>query len=403
MGWLSDALKKVGGKVFDDVLGIDSTRGGVGGAIADAVDDINEAYSDAEDTVKGVLSDAEDYTREYLKDAEDFIVDDVGIDPYTLGTGLLMFTGVGGLIGSAIGSGLGSIGLSSGLANTIGGFVGTGLRTGAQLGVGTEALNQLRTGDFDLDRLGEAGFKTAGNYVLTSAVGTGLNVGLQAGLDKLSNFESLNFLDPSLAEGYDPSLVNFRDRIGGATVGLSTGAATQLTNYGSVSELDGIGLGISALTGASLAGAGMSDISYSNPFGTPGTEFSPLPGTGIMGDTFGSFASLATVGSSALVPQMMSGDAESPSMVGSFDFSTNNQPIDIGTGGGGRGDRNQAGSSVPEAQFIETGSGKFGSSGTGGVFGGFDDLSNKDAFTDTEKLINQYAQQELGSMIVART
>ena len=81
---------KLRDKVFDDALGIDETRGGIGGAIADAVEDTNE----------------------FLKDTEDYIVDDVGIEWETLAAaGLMFIPGMQGYAASALQGGLNAIGL----------------------------------------------------------------------------------------------------------------------------------------------------------------------------------------------------------------------------------------------------------------------------------------------------
>jgi hypothetical protein len=68
-----------------------------------------------------------------------------------------------------------------------------------------------------------------------------------------------------------------------------------------------------------------------------------------------------------------------------------------GTGG------QSIGSSIPEAEFIESDGGEFGSPGRGGVFGGLDDLKQGDQFINTDELIASYSQRSLGGMAGAKS
>ena len=76
------------------------------------------------------------------------------------------------------------------------------------------------------------------------------------------------------------------------------------------------------------------------------------------------------------------------------------------TGGGSRSKSagaSQAKMTNPEAQFVDVGGGSFGSPGSGGVFGGLDDLNKGDAFIDATSIIDQYAQRGLGAMVGAKS
>ena len=91
-------------------------------------------------------------------------------------------------------------------------------------------------------------------------------------------------------------------------------------------------------------------------------------------------------------------------------------PDDGGGGGGGGGNyqapqsqggdpnaggksQSSGGKSVPEAEFLDGGGANWGNGGMGGVFGGLDNMRNKDKFVDANQIKGLYAQRGVGSFV----
>ena len=168
--------------------------------------------------------------------------------------------------------------------------------------------------------------------------------------------------------------------------------------------LPGTGIGGGGLTfrpgggtssgGSGFQGSGDTYNTFTNPGGSGGNTFFNNPygreGIGSYGDAMGQ-------------PGAFSGGGGGTS--GMPGITT--QRIDTGgTPGrkksGGSGGQS-IGSSIPEAEFIESDGGEFGSPGRGGVFGGLDDLKTGDQFVNTDELIASYAQRSLGGMAGAKS
>ncbi len=357
---------KLRDKVFDDALGIDETRGGIGGAIADAVEDTNE----------------------FLKDTEDYIVDDVGIEWETLAAaGLMFIPGMQGYAASALQGGLNAIGLGGIGSTTLGGAFGGGLTAaeavtrglvmGTRLGTATSALGQGLTQGFD-----NIDFNLAAKQGLTSGVYSAaiypamdvLGYGLQQGMENLNQIATNNpnaYGSSLLGEISNPELYEVGGQIRDGLFSVQQSMGLQM---GMTGEIDPLNTAAAFIGGATLGTGGT--------FTTPTMQLGYLSGGAAMNDEGGMGTEMA-----GSADYNISGAADS-------------NPLSIC--GGGRGDTSQSGSSVPEAQFIDIGSGQFGNSGLGGVFGGFDELGGSNVMVDTDKLIDQYAQQGLGAMVTAR-
>jgi hypothetical protein len=413
MGWLSDRWKDIRDKVFDDVLGVDSSRGGIGGAIADAVDDVNEELKNLDQNLnisergqklKEEYGRIEDDVKGAVKDAGEYIEDDLGIDLKTLASAALMFTPVGAALGGMLGTGLSSVGLGSvanftaggllqgGLAANMGAGLTMGARVGALMGTGAEAYNMYQANkygydyDFDINRIGDASFRSAGSGAIMGPLANVAFGAIGQGINKLGQgFENIGL--EKIGQGMQIGNQN-----------LMAGAKTYEDASKFESAFYNIGRGTMQSGTYQLGTEGKIDPTRL----AVGAASGGLMGTG----------ALATVGlgaTDATIKSLQDGSFFGPDpMMNPIMGQGGNYSIDSGatntTGVAkqSKSKKSTQGDSIPEAQFIETDGSQFGSAGTGGVFGGLDELDPSKGFVDTDKFANLYAQRGLGEMVTAK-
>ena len=187
---------------------------------------------------------------------------------------------------------------------------------------------------------------------------------------------------PAVLSGAE-HVAGIASKIGGASVGNAIG--TGFGNLGMNSTLYG-------LSGAGAAYSAGYDTKDALKFGLGST----VGATAMM--NHGALATMAGAGAGGYGMLATGGTPITASGSGGGGNYQAPQGNGADPNAGGTGQSN-AGKSVPQAEFLDGGGTNWGNSGMGGMFGGLDDIHNKDKFINTDKMKNLYAQRKLGAFI----
>ncbi len=356
MGWFSDFK--------DDVLGIDdsktfgiSNKTFVGGILDDTV---------------GIAEDVTNWVGDQVEDAVDFVQDDIGIDLQTVAAlGLAFVPGMQAFAGNILAGTLGAVPGLSAAGTMVGGLTtaaGQGIVQGAQIGLGVGTAQQgiaaARGGEFDIEAIGQAGIQGAAAGGISAAAIQGATMGVNALARETS--QGLRSI----------GLESAADSVYNVPAGGGPMAPSYLT--------EGARYGQKAATGIT------GQVAATGEFDVMGAL------TGIVNPYSGVLGGVTSGLSSGMMTQGQQGGQGAATGGAGYGISSGTQ---AGTGQPSRS--NNQGTSQPTAQFIDTGTGRFGSPGSGGVFGGLDQLGSSDAFVDVGKVSDIYAQREIGAMVTA--
>jgi hypothetical protein len=356
MGWFEDFT--------DNVLGIDESKGtflGIGGTVGEIGSDI-----------VGKFTDVTDWIDDQVEDAVDFVQDDLGIDLQTVAAiGLAFVPGMQAFAGNMLAGTLGAVpGLSS-AGTIVGGLTtaaGQGIVQGAQIGLGVgtaqQGISAARGGEFDIEAIGEAGIRGAAAGGISAAAVQGATMGVNALARETSQGLRSIGLDSAADSVYNVSAS------GGP---MAPSYLTEGARYGQKAA--------AGITG---------QVAATGEFDVMGAL------TGIVNPYSGVLGGVTSGLSSSMMTQGQQGGQGAAAGGAGYGISSGTQ---AGTGQPSRS--NNQGTSQPTAQFIDTGTGSFGSPGAGGVFGGLDQLGSSDAFVDVGQVSDIYAQREVGAMVTA--
>lgn len=157
--------------------------------------------------------------------------------------------------------------------------------------------------------------------------------------------------------------------------------------------------------GAAVGAAGAMGLNYKNQKDQGGSvDWGEVGMSGVEGGVVGGVGGY--LGGSGLLGGALGGNVGGESKSGGPDIGGGgNYAIPSGgeSGGGdpgaGTSKQKRVTNSVPEAEFLDGGGGRWGNAGMGGVFGGLDDLHSEDRYVDTEKIRKQYAQRKSGTFV----
>jgi hypothetical protein len=256
-------------------------------------------------------------------------------------------------------------------AMAIGGVVAAPVTGGASLGMtyGTlSGMGMAAMNGGDYDAIIGAG-RQGGKY---GAIGGALSMGLT------------NLAAPHMPANITSGMGKYAD------IGMNT-ANNQLT------------YGVGGYGGA--RGAGM-DSKQAALFGLGsglGAQFGPTPGLEIgkgagLSNVLGSTLALGAAAAGGYGMMKLSPPKENDTGSGAGGNYTAPQSGGADPGAGGRG-QSKGGKAVPEAEFLDGGSGNWGNAGMGGMFGGLDNLRKKDKFINTDEIKNLYAQRGVGAFV----
>ena len=433
--------------------------------VEDRYDDIEDTVTDFRDDTGDFLQeqydDIEDSVSAFAEDSKDYFEDDLGIDLEVVAAlGLAFIPGMQGYLATALGS---IPGVSAGVAGTAATGIVSGAGTGLGLGTVQQGLNYVQTGEFDFEALGYAGLRGAAAGGLTQGIGEFAKSSIADGsnylADTFSGTPSVEkfFRGATDAEGVFTGGLGYR-----TGVNLVEGAFSgNLGEYALTGGMTGQG----ALSGAGMAGGmtllgaipgapggfgettsqgqflgGESFLSYgdrimlglqgaasaegegflglgagpdstflrgTSGFGGPGSgqiadiNYANNPYSRAGGGGNYSFAPGQGLGGQSGTGMGLGGGAGASGLPGGITTRRIDTPGNRSKSGGTGGQ--SIGSSIPEAEFIDSDGGNFGSPGRGGVFGGLDDLNEGDQFVNTDELIASYAQRSLGGMSGAKS